>query len=163
MPRKTASVAQKEGGEDAYEVGYGRPPKHSQFKAGQSGNPAGRRKGERNLKTDVMRILQAPVKVKEGGRSRTRSTQEGVLLVLREKALRGDARAADRLLELALRFNGDPGETGPTQGLGADDQAILDAYRAETVAAATTAAAGPSDRGEPPEAQRPLGRRKSSE
>jgi Family of unknown function (DUF5681) len=80
-----------------YEVGYGKPPTHSQFRPGQSGNPAGRRKGVRNLKTDVMRMLRTPVKVTEGGRTRTRSTQEGALMVLREKALRADARARSSL------------------------------------------------------------------
>jgi hypothetical protein len=28
-----------------YEVGYGKPPKHSRFKKGKSGNPQGRSKG----------------------------------------------------------------------------------------------------------------------
>src|SRR6478672_516037 len=79
-----------------YEVGYRRPPIHSQFQAGKSGNPAGRRKGLRNLETDVKRMLSTPIKVKEGGRTRIKSTQEGVLMVMREKALRGDARALDR-------------------------------------------------------------------
>ena len=32
-----------------YEVGYGRPPKNSQFKPGQSGNPRGRRKVSGNI------------------------------------------------------------------------------------------------------------------
>ena len=40
-----------------YEVGYARPPLHSRFRPGQSGNPAGRRKGAHNLGTDVQRIL----------------------------------------------------------------------------------------------------------
>jgi hypothetical protein len=31
-----------------YEVGYGRPPKGSQFTPGRSGNPKGRPKGARN-------------------------------------------------------------------------------------------------------------------
>ena len=47
-------------------VGYGRPPTHSRFQPGQSGNPAGRRKGVRNLMTDVKRMLATPVKVKAG-------------------------------------------------------------------------------------------------
>src|SRR5437762_901114 len=88
MPRRKKKGPPKEGDGRGYEVGYGRPPTHSQYRPGQSGYPAGRPKGVRNLKTDVMRILRIPVKIKEGGRSRTKSTQEGILLVLREKALR---------------------------------------------------------------------------
>jgi hypothetical protein len=140
MPRRKVTAPQKENGAGDYEIGYGRPPIHSQFRPGQSGYPAGRRKGVRNLKTDVMRTLKTPVKVKEGGRSKTMSTQEGILLVLREKALRGDARALNAFVALALRYNSDPGEIGPTQGLAADDQAILAAYAAEVAAAATAPA-----------------------
>jgi hypothetical protein len=90
-------------GDNDYAVGYRKPPLHSRFRAGQSGNPAGRRQGVRNLKTDVRRTLSTPIKVKEGGRTRNKSTQEGALMVLREKALRGDARALDRIIELAKR------------------------------------------------------------
>jgi hypothetical protein len=128
-----------------YEVGYCKPPIHSRFQPGRSGNPAGRRKGVRNLMTDVKRTLGTPVKVKEGGRTRTKSTQEGALMVLREKALRGDARALDRLLELAFRFNNDAVEIGPAQPLSADDRAILAAYEAEVTAARTPAIAGAPD------------------
>ncbi len=58
--------------DDGYECGYGKPPKHTRFRAGQSGNPIGRRKGGRNLMTDVKRTLRVPVKVKESGRARKR-------------------------------------------------------------------------------------------
>ena len=125
-------------GKKGYEVGYGKPPTHSQFRPGQSGNPAGRRKGVRNLKTDVMRMLRTPVRVTEGGRTRTRSTQEGALMVLREQALRADPRSLDRLFELAERFNSDPAELGPAEALSADDQAILAAYLAANLPAAMT-------------------------
>jgi uncharacterized protein DUF5681 len=120
---------------DSYSVGYGKPP---------TGNPAGRRKGVRNLMTDVKHTLSTPIKVKEGGRMRNKSTQEGVLMVLREKALRGDPRALDRLLELALRFNNDAAEMSPAEPLGADDQAILDAYVAESSGVAMIAATAES-------------------
>jgi Family of unknown function (DUF5681) len=122
-----------------YAVGYGRPPQQSRFRPGQSGNPAGRRKGVRNLSTDVQRTLRVPVKVKEGGRTRKISMQEGALMRLREKALQGDARALDRLLELAHRFNNDAG--GPQQALSVDDQGILAAYAAEVTATAMTSQA----------------------
>jgi hypothetical protein len=68
-----------------YVVGYCKPPLHSRFQAGRSGNPAGRREGVHNLMTDVKRTLGTPVKVKEGGRTRTKSTQEGALMVLQRK------------------------------------------------------------------------------
>ena len=129
-------------GKKGYEVGYGKPPTHTQYRPGQSGYPAGRRKGVRNLKTDVKRTLAMPVKVKEGGRTRTRSTQEAALMVLREKALKGNTRALERIVELAFRFNNE--EVGQAQQLLADDQAILAAYVARLAAAAMTAATGGS-------------------
>jgi hypothetical protein len=134
---------------NGYTVGYGKPPTHSRFRPGKSGNPAGRRKGVRNFGTDVKRILRVPVKVKEGARSRKVSTQEGALMVLREKALKGDARSLDGLLEYASGYNNDADEIGLAQALSADDQAILDAYKAEITAAATT-----STPAEPPRLER---------
>lgn len=128
-----------------YAVGYGKPPVHSRFQPGQSGCPAGRRKGVRNLITDVKRTLMTPVRVKEAGRMRKRSTQEALLMVLREKALQGDGRAIDRLLELARRFNNDPTEPGLAQPLAADDLAILAAYVAESTGVPTTPPPAPAD------------------
>jgi len=139
MSGRKATASTGDGKRD-YEVGYGKPPTHSQYRPGQSGYPAGRRKGLRNLKTDVKRTLAMPVKVKEGGRTRTRSTQEAALMVLRERALNGNTRALERFLELALRFNND--EAGPAQQLTADDRAILAAYVARSAAAAMTAETG---------------------
>jgi hypothetical protein len=120
-----------------YEVGYGKPPVHSRFQPGQSGNPAGRRKGVRNLKTDVGRMLSAPIRIKEGGRTRTKSTQEGALMLLREKTLRGDARASDRFFDLAIRYNSDPADQHPDHPLSVNDRSILAAYLTETIAAVT--------------------------
>ena len=143
MSRRKTTVSAGDG-KKGYEVGYGKPPTHSRYRPGQSGYPAGRRKGVRNLKTDVKRTLAMPVKVKEGGRTRTKSTQEAALMVLRESALKGNTRAFARFLELALRFNND--EAGPAQQLTADDRAILAAYVAQFAAAANTAATGgPTD------------------
>jgi hypothetical protein len=130
--KDTASIG---GDTKGYSVGYGKPPTHSRFRPGHSGNPAGRRKGMRNLMTDVQRTLKVPVSVKEGGRSRKISTQEGALLVLREKALKGDARSLDRLIELASRFNNESSET-IAPALSTEDQAILAAYAADVAATA---------------------------
>jgi hypothetical protein len=84
-------------------IGYGRRPVHSRFKPGQSGNPRGRPKGGLNFETDLKRTLQAPVTVNDGGKPRTVTTQEALLLRLREKALKGDVKALDKLLHIRRR------------------------------------------------------------
>ena len=71
-------------------------------------------------------------------------------MLLREKALRGDLRALERIFELAVRFNNDMPEAGPAEPLYADDKAILAAYVAEI----STAAAG-STEGDPLEDRPP--------
>ena len=43
---------------DTNPVGYKQPPKHTQFKPGQSGNPKGRPKGTQNLATDLAEELR---------------------------------------------------------------------------------------------------------
>ena len=85
-------------------------------------------------------MLAMPVKVKEGGRTRIRSTQDAALMVLRERTLNGNIRAFAHFLELTLRFNND--EAGLAQQLPAVDQAILAAYVAQFVNAAMTSATG---------------------
>lgn len=132
------------GGDSGYAVGYGKPPTHGKFRPGQSGNPAGRPKGVRNLMSDLRRMLKMPVRLKIGGRLRKRSTQEAALMVLREKALGGDARALYYLLEIALRWGTDEGRIEPGQLLAAEDRDILAAYVAEFAAGAKNPAAAPS-------------------
>ena len=72
-----------------YEVGYRRPPKTTRFKPGQSGNPKGRPAKSRNFKSDVKKTLETPIRLVKDGKPQTVSTQEGVLLRLSEKALKG--------------------------------------------------------------------------
>ena len=59
----------------------------------------------------------------------TVSTQEGVLLRLREKALKGDARSLDLLVELAQAYNAEELATADDGVLGASDQEIFENYR----------------------------------
>src|SRR5258706_15452201 len=114
------------------ETGTKKPPKHSRFQPGRSGNPRGKQKGVRNLGSDVKRTLEVPVRLNEQGRARRVSTQQAVLLRLREKSLKGDARSLDRFLELAKTFNNSAAvESVGEEALAAEDQAILDAYAEE--------------------------------
>ena len=73
----------------------------------------------RNFKTDVQTTLKAPVRVTRDGKPRNVSTQEAMLLRLREKALGGDARALDRLIGFAQAYNNE--ELTAAASLSADD------------------------------------------
>lgn len=118
-------------------MGFGKPPKHSQFQPGQSGNPKGRPKGSHNFKTDVRSTLKAPVRVTRDGKPRKISTQEAMLLRLREMALSGDGRALDRLIALAQTYNNE--ELTASAGLSADDASILAVFRARVLSGAASA------------------------
>jgi hypothetical protein len=81
-------------------VGYGKPPKHTRFKPGRSGNPRGRQKGAPNLATALARTLNEPVVITEHGRKKTITKFEAALKQLVNKAASGEARAIAQLLAL---------------------------------------------------------------
>jgi Family of unknown function (DUF5681) len=123
------------------EAGFGRPPQHSKWKPGQSGNPKGRPKGTRNFKTDVQAMLQAPVQVTRDGKPQKISTQEAVLFRLREKALNGEVRAIDQLVQLA-RINGND-ELAASGSLAVEDEKVLRIYRERLLSGAAGAHSNP--------------------
>jgi hypothetical protein len=83
------------------EVGYKRPPAHSRFKPGQSGNPSGRAKGSKNLKTLLDQILKEEVSLREGSEVRKVSKAEAILRSVVLGALKGDVRHQTTLFRLA--------------------------------------------------------------
>src|SRR5260221_9198516 len=91
--------------DDGFTVGYKKPPHHSRFQPGRSGNPHGKQNGVRNLGSDVKRTLEVPVRLNEQGRARRVATQEDAPLRARGEELKGDAPSLFRVLELAKNFN----------------------------------------------------------
>jgi hypothetical protein len=89
----------KKGSDDT--VGYGKPPRHSRFKPGQSGNPKGRPRGSSNFKTDLRKTLKSRVRVTKDGKPETRSTQAAALARLQQMAISGNFPALSKLLQLA--------------------------------------------------------------
>jgi hypothetical protein len=81
-------------------VGYGRPPAHSRFKPGQCGNPKGRPKGQRNLRTVLEDTLKQRVKVREGDRVRTLTKLDSFILNVVNKSIQGDAKSQNTLVIL---------------------------------------------------------------
>jgi len=85
--------------DDNYEVGFGKPPRQTQFKKGQSGNPQGRPHGAKNMATLFTQALKERVTVTENGRRRSISKQEALVKHLVNKALSGDRRLLQLLLD----------------------------------------------------------------
>jgi hypothetical protein len=129
-----------------YVVGYGRPPIHTRFAPGQSGNARGRPRGSKNLKADVLEEIGEKIKVREGDKPRSISKQRAVVKAVVMRALRGDAKAVSTLVALLLRFQeAAVGEEVPTE-LAAEDFAILDRFAARAAAAHSTPPSAPSRR-----------------
>jgi hypothetical protein len=81
-------------------VGYGHPPEHTRFKAGQSGNPRGRPKGTLNMATVLERTLRERVVINENGRRRTITKLEAAIKQLTNKAASGELKALQLLVAL---------------------------------------------------------------
>jgi hypothetical protein len=121
----------------AYEIGYGRPPKATQFKKGQSGNPRGSKKKIEvdDLRTVIEGVLAEPIKVRDGKKTRTVSKLEAMMLAQRLSALKGDQKAVKALFKLAQK-TGSFSQARPKGFMvldpagDAEEQMILEAYHA---------------------------------
>jgi hypothetical protein len=85
MPRRRLGRKQQ--------VGYGNPPIETRWKPGQSGNPAGRRKGSKDIRAAISAILTDKITLREGDKVRSVTRLEAVMLKQMQKALNGDSRA----------------------------------------------------------------------
>ena len=111
-------------------TGYKQPPKAGQFKAGRSGNPKGRPKGTRNLKTDLNVLLRKRIVVREDGETRYVSRQEAMLLSLFSKAVRGDVKASNSLLAMVIKLDPPPlkNAESETEAVSASDSTIIQQF-----------------------------------
>jgi Family of unknown function (DUF5681) len=89
--------ADEEGG---HEVGYRKPPRHTRFTKGQSGNPRGRRPGTKNLKTLLSDALNEFVIVSENGGRRKITKREAIVTQLVNRSASADFRAIKILLDM---------------------------------------------------------------
>ena len=90
--------AQIESSPKQYEIGYGKPPKKTQFQKGQSGNPKGRPKyNNQDILDFIQRELNTSITLTDGSRI---TKEQGLARQLTNKALRGDIQSQKLLFTL---------------------------------------------------------------
>ena len=109
-----------------YEVGYNKPPPHSQFKPGNRANPRGRGKRKRRTEAEIVHdIMRQPVSFREGGKSKRASRIELMIKSFGAAALKGDVGAAEALLKIREKFEKHPAIEQPRIPLNPLDAALL--------------------------------------
>jgi Family of unknown function (DUF5681) len=75
--------------ESEYAVGKYRPPTHTRWQRGQSGNPSGRPKGRLNLNTEIKQLLRKKVTIRDGETERKLSCPRQTFLPMESRARKG--------------------------------------------------------------------------
>ena len=82
-------------------VGYRKPPKHSQFKKGVSGNRRGRPKRKPLAASETIdSVLNATAEYRERGQTKAATRRELTIKTHVNLALKGDVKSAETLLKL---------------------------------------------------------------
>ncbi|HKW85788.1 MAG TPA: DUF5681 domain-containing protein [Nitrospiraceae bacterium] len=103
------------GGNGKYDVGYGKPPKHTQFKKGKSGNPGARKKAKKRetFSELIEQMLSRKIKVVENGRAHSMTTSQ----VIARQFVRNAASADFESLDLVLKLKASVHKRGKTPNI----------------------------------------------
>ena len=114
-----------------YEVGYGKPPHHTRFRKGQSGNPRGRPCGSKNLKTLLSEALNEPVIVTGNGRRRKITKREAIVRQVVDCSATPDLRAVRIVFDLLRDIEGESEPASPeTAAFTAADEEVIEQLKA---------------------------------
>lgn len=119
-----------------YDIGYGKPPESGKFKPGQSGNPKGRPKSTKNLKTELEEELLEKIPIKEQGKVLKVSKQRAMLKALTARAMQGDPRAATVIANMVYRLLNVDAPPDEVEDLTEADKAVLEHFEKKVLAKA---------------------------
>ena len=113
MSESKTSANKTSGNKRDYEVGRGKPPVHTRFKKGQSGNPRGPR--PKNLPALLVEALNEKVTVTIDGERREITKHEAVATQLVNKSTGADLRATKMLIDTLKDAEKKAGVTQPPE------------------------------------------------
>ena len=114
-----------------YQVGYGKPPRHTRFIKGQSGNPRGRPPGAKNLKTLLNEALNETVIVTENGGRRKVTKRRAIITQLVNRSATADFRAIKILLDIVRDIERQTEQKAPeTADFSETDEKVLEQIKA---------------------------------
>ena len=109
-----------------YDIGYRKPPRHTQFKKGQTGNRRGRPRGAKNLFTLLQEIASEKVRFTKNGRARAISRLEKTLRQLGFSAEKGKPQQVRQFISLLLDAERHKdGLASPTESLTDADREVI--------------------------------------
>lgn len=89
-----------------YPVGKGKPPRHSQWQKGTSGNPGGKKKGTINLKTSLENALSHLITLTMDGQSKMIPACDALAMRYVNSGLNGKIRDIDAIFDRIERTIG---------------------------------------------------------
>lgn len=110
---------------DSYDVGYGKPPRATRFRKGQSGNPKGRPKRSRNMSTMVREEMNRTLSISENGKTRRLSAIQIAFRKLVHDGIAGKPYAMRALLDAGDRYMNDEEEATTIPTLSEQDKALF--------------------------------------
>jgi hypothetical protein len=116
-------IAEDEGGA---KIGYGRPPRHSRFVKGRSGNPGGRPRRPRrarDLAAMVSKALDTPTFIIDDGKRRRATKREAIAAQLVDQSAQADLRATKLLIDILDKI--ERKREAETEGFDAADEKVI--------------------------------------
>jgi hypothetical protein len=109
-------------------IGKGRPPRHTRFRPGISGNPSGRPKGSCGFKAELTKELSELIEIGDDEHRATVTKQRAIVIALLREAMRGDLRAIDTVMRACLPAS----DQGDDEIDAPEDRAIVDTLEAKS-------------------------------
>jgi hypothetical protein len=109
-----------------YQVGYRKPPRHTRFKRGQSGNPRGRPRESKNLPTLLTEALNERVLVAENEGRRKITKREAIITQLVNRSAKADLRAMKILLDIIQDIERRTEPTSPETSFSLADEKVIE-------------------------------------